>query len=171
MTLRLFIHILVRFRTQLQQAARTSIYLHHSLIWWARVYCIKCCESHSLSRTGCRSAWRHWSSFIHDADYCDNLNTERLLIGHKGTCRLLIGRHCHIFMTRDTELPWHDSLCHDQKRISSRNAVNINIALLLLETWMFLPLNISHDAMMMSFSFLFTWNMMIVLFKIGHASL
>ena len=58
---------------------------------------VKCCESHSLNRTGCvvccRYAWRQWSSFIHDADYCDNLNTERLLIGHVTTWRPLIGRH------------------------------------------------------------------------------
>ena len=92
---------------------------------------VKCCESHSLNRTGCvvccRYAWRQWSSFIHDADYLTILTLSAFSLvtwPHEGLWLAV--------MTRDTQLPWYDSLRHDQKRISSRNAVNINITLLLM---------------------------------------
>ena len=70
------------------QATRTRIYLHPSQIWagsgW--MFIVKCCESHSLSRTGyvvlCCFAWWQWSSFIHDADCCDNLSTESSAASH-----------------------------------------------------------------------------------------
>ena len=62
-----------------------------SISHWSRprlagVHCKICRESHSLIRTGCVlcccfALWQ-WSSFIHDTDYCDNLNTESREASH-----------------------------------------------------------------------------------------
>lgn len=148
------------------QATRTRIYLHQSLIWagsgW--MFIVKWYFANLIHWAGlvvlcCCFAWWQWSSFIHDADYCDNLSTESSAASHWSRS------HLHSpHTTRDTELSSYDSLCHDQKRISWE-IINVKKTRLLLDTWMFLPLHIAHDDELI---FLFAWNVMIFFFKIGH---
>lgn len=71
------------------QATRTRIYLHQSLIWagsgW--MFIVKWYFANLIHWAGlvvlcCCFAWWQWSSFIHDADYCDNLSTESSAASH-----------------------------------------------------------------------------------------
>lgn len=100
-----------------------------NLIHWSGLVVLCCCF-----------AWWQWSSFIHDTDYCDNLNTE-LLIGHMCTMKASdwwSRSHLHFPHTpRDTELPWYDSLCHDQKseeNLLKRYGQRIDKILLFMDT-------------------------------------
>ena len=144
MTLRPFIHILVRSECYKPQEHAFISISHYPGRVWLGVHCNICRESHSLIRTGCVLcccfAWWQWSSFIHDTDYCDNLNTE-LLIGHMCTMKASdwwSRSHLHFPHTpRDTELPWYDSLCHDQKseeNLLKRYGQRIDKILLFMDT-------------------------------------